>query len=163
MQLISARLLTSQFWSKGEKSQSILSAIRRLLKYGSPLYDGSPQKGYKFWEMSGSRLKINVIAIWLDCSVPSCFSLGINYITPDKFASMLFNDARIISKGRYINDIRTARDRTEGGQGGLKIANTCGPTLLIGLHETQTFWGGIHNPENFADVIYEWSLIKLLR
>ena len=81
---------------------------------------------------------------------------------------MLFNDARIISKGRYINDIRTARDstegdRTEGGQGGLKIANTCGPTLLIGLHETQTFWGGIHNPENFADVIYEWSLIKLLR
>ena len=46
--------------------------------------------------MGGSSLKINDIAIWRDRSVPSCISLGINYITQDKFAFMLFNDARII-------------------------------------------------------------------
>ena len=40
----------------------------------------------------------------------SCFSLGINYITPDKFASMLFKDAHNISKVWSINDIRNVRD-----------------------------------------------------
>ena len=40
----------------------------------------------------------------------SCFSLGINYITPDEFASMLFKDAHNISKVWSINDIRNVRD-----------------------------------------------------
>ena len=51
--------------------------------------------------------------------------------------------------------------RTEG-EGGLRIARFCGQIVLIGCVKCGRRGRGVENPENFADVLYVWSLVVQL-